>query len=190
MKNKDLLPWGKHRKGTMHFGSKSSKLKRFLGGISACIIFITCFSTCKATDLVSDEIPIDIKKYFEEVGEIYDLSPELLEAIAYSESRFVPDAKNKNYYGLMQINIKVHSLRIEKYGWTSKDMLDSQKNIIVAADYISDLCEAYDNDIPAVLLVYSGSGKKISAYKEYGFITSYVEDVLNKTEEYQKIHAK
>ena len=69
-------------------------------------------------------------------------------------------------------------------------MFDSQKNIIIAADYISDLCEAYDNDIPAVLLAYSGSGKKISAYKEYGSITSYVEDVLKKTEEYQKIHAK
>ena len=43
---------------------------------------------------VEDEIPYDIQSYCEEIGGMFDICPELLESMAYTESRFIPKAKS------------------------------------------------------------------------------------------------
>lgn len=137
-----------------------------------------------------DGIPSDLKIYFEWAGRDYCICPELLEAIAFRESRFKADAENKNCKGLMQINVKIHKERIEKYGWTDTDMLDPYKNIIVAADYLSELYDLYGDDNPIVLSIYSGNVKAVEKYKEYGMMCTYVENVLDQSAEYERIHGK
>ena len=119
-----------------------------------------------------DGIPEEIRSYCELVGTEYDICPEILEAMAYRESRFIPEVVNGPHYGLMQINVYVHKARIEKYGWTAEDMLDPYKNLMVAGDYLHELYEIYGDENPIVLAIYSGNWKAVNTYKEYGFMLS------------------
>lgn len=139
---------------------------------------------------VEDGIPEDIQNYCEEIGGMFDICPELLESMAYTESRFIPTVKNKKCYGLMQVNVKVHADRIEKYGYTADDMYEPYPNLIVAADYLAELYETYGDDNPIVLSIYSGNWAAVSKYKEYGIMTPYVEEVLTRSAEYERAHGK
>lgn len=162
-----------------------------LGGILVGTQPIKAEATSLSRTSYDDGIPDEIREYCELVGSEYEICPELLEAIAYHESRFIPTVKNKNCVGLMQVNTKVHAERIEKYYWTADDMTDPYKNITVAADLLNELYETYGDDNPVVLMLYSGSSwKTIEKYKEYGFLTPYVEDVLTRSAKYERIHGK
>lgn len=162
-----------------------------LGGILIGIQPIKAEATSLSRTSYDDGIPDEIREYCEVIGKEYEICPEILEAIAYHESRFLPEVSNKNCYGLMQVNVKVHKERIEKYDWTAKDMFDSFKNITVAADYLAELYETYGDDNPLVLMAYSGSSwKTIEKYKEYGFLTPYVDEILTRSAKYERIHGK
>ena len=148
-------------------------------------------SEAAASNQFDDGIPKNIKEYCEEIGQAKGICPELLEAIAWHESRFIPTVKNKNCYGLMQINVKIHQDRIENLGYTTKDMLKAEPNIEVAADYLAELYEDYGDENPIVLSLYSGAGwDAVEKYKEYGFITDYVNDILTKSAKYERLHGK
>ena len=171
--------------------------KRFLVRVFLIGLILTsqCL-TVKANSLsyqsphYEDGIPDDLRVYFELVGAEYNICPELLEAMAYNESRFIPTVRNGRHYGLMQVNVKVHKERIEKFDFTEEDMFDPYKNLIVAADYLSELYELYGDENPIVLSIYSGNWKAVSRYKEYGFMSEYVETVLTRSAEYERIHGK
>lgn len=137
-----------------------------------------------------DGIPEEIREICEKVGSEFSICPELLESMAYQESRFIPTAKNGNCYGLLQVNVKVHKDRIEKYGWTAEDMYDPEKNITVAADLLVELYETYSDENPIVLALYNGDWKAVNRYKEYGFMSDYVEEVLSRSAEYEREHKK
>ena len=138
-----------------------------------------------------EEIPKEIIEYCEEIGPTYDICPELLEAIAWHESRFTEDVTNKNCWGLCQVNIKVHADRIENLGYTKKDMLKARPNIEVAADYLHELYETYGDDSPIVLSLYSGAGwDAVEKYNETGIMTDYCEDILSRSARYERLHGK
>jgi len=137
-----------------------------------------------------DGIPEEIRTDCEEVGLMFNICPEILESMAYRESRFIPTVTNGNHYGLMQVNVKIHAARLEKYGYTEEDMFDPYCNLVVAADYLAELYEMYGDENPIVLSVYSGNWKAVSRYKEYGHLSSYVEDVLTRSAEYERLHGE
>lgn len=152
---------------------------------------VQSFRSEAAASYSDDEIPEEIIEYCEEIGSEYCICPELLEAIAWHESRFIPTVKNKNCWGLCQVNVVIHAERIEKLGYTKNDMLTAYANIKVAADYLAELYETYGDDNPVVLSLYSGAGwKAVNKYKEYGFLTDYVEDILTRSEAYERLHGK
>lgn len=140
-------------------------------------------------NLSEDEIPKNIKEYCEEIGEKYCICPELLEAIAYYESRFTPDVKNGNCWGLMQINVNIHRERYIALGYTRKEMLDPYKNIEVAADLLAELYEEYE-DNPIVLMKYAGQEYAIPDYLKNGKTTKYVRNILDRSERYERFHGK
>lgn len=144
----------------------------------------------KSTIQYNDGIPEEIKDLCDEIGKDYNICPELLEAMAYNESRFIPTVTNKKCYGLLQINVKVHADRIEKYGWTADDMFDPEKNITIAADYLAELYDTYGDDNPIVLSIYSGNWDAVTAYKESGQLTPYVNRVLTRSANYERLHGK
>ena len=162
----------------------------FVVGISYGLSVQTIRSEAKTSNQ-DDGIPKEIKQYCDEIGEEFEICPELLEAIVYHESRFIPTVKNKNCWGLCQVNVKIHSERIEKYDYTAEDMLEAYPNIMVAADLLAELFDTYGDDDPIVLSLYSGAGwAAVEKYKEYGITTKYVDEILTKSAEYERIHGK
>lgn len=137
-----------------------------------------------------DGIPEEIRLYCEEIGGMFNICPELLEAMAYNESRFIPTVRSGPHYGLMQVNVKIHAPRLEKYGYTEEDMFDPYCNLMVAADYLSELYELYGDENPIILSVYSGNWKAVSRYKEYGHLSKYVQTILEHSAEYERLHKK
>ena len=135
-------------------------------------------------------VPDEIREYAEDVGAEYGICPELLESIAYWESRFDPTAVSKNgkYIGLMQVNPKIHADRMEKLGVT--DLTDPKGCMRVAADYLLELFEE-NEDVGTVLLQYSGSNRdRISQYERTGNMTKYVDKVLRLSEVYERMHGR
>lgn len=173
------------------------KLKVIVGGfLIGCILCSHTTALAYGQDslddsMIQDDVPENIKKYCEEIGAEFDICPELLEAIAWHESRFIPTVKNKNCWGLCQVNIKVHAQRIKKYDYTEDDMLTAYPNIKVAADYLQELFTTYGDDDPLILLYYSGAGwDAIKDYKEYSFVTEYVAEILKRSANYERLHGK
>lgn len=175
--------------------------KRFCLFIGGGFLIVSLFLTSSITILAAgqdvqvssdqdDGIPKDLKEIFEKVGEEYEICPELLEAMAYNESRFIPTVTNGKHYGLMQVNIKIHAARIERLGYTAEDMLKAEPNIRVAADYLKELFDTYGDDDPLVLMYYSGNKKQIPKYKEYGFLCPYVSRTLKRAADYERKHGK
>lgn len=121
-----------------------------------------------------------------EYGEQYNICPELLMAIIERESAGKPDAENGSCKGLMQISVKWHSDRMERLGVT--DIFDKRSNILVGADYLSELFEKY-GDVAIVLMTYHGE-KNVVEKAENGNISKYAEGILERSEELERLHGK
>ena len=104
-------------------------MKKILLGV---LILVLLPIKVKAEEPPTDEVPGCTKSLCESIGEEYNICPELLEAIAYHESRFTPKAKNGNHYGMMQVNVEVHKERLENHGWTKEDMYTPYRNLVIA----------------------------------------------------------
>lgn len=91
-------------------------------------------------------------------GEIYDIEPEFLEAIAWQESRFSPSAENGGCVGLMQIAPRWHQDRMERLGFTNDDLYTITASMGIAADYLAEL-RATGNDDYWVLMTYNGDSR-------------------------------
>lgn len=103
------------------------------------------------------EIPPQVVEYCANAGELYDISPEFLEAICWVESNCDPDAVNGSCKGIMQVSDRWHYDRMERLGVTS--IFDEEGNILVATDYLRELFDTYGCDDALVLMVYNGDSK-------------------------------
>ena len=137
----------------------------------------------------SDGIPFMIRQYAEVGGSEYDICPELLESIAYFESRYTADAVNGSCMGLMQVNPNAHKDRLEKYGWSSEDLLDPYKNMMIASDYLQELFDEYE-DVGLVLYIYNGNSTGLKQYKKTGQLNKYAAKILDRSAELERIHGK
>lgn len=135
-------------------------------------------------------VPEELIQFFEDAGNQKAICPELLEAIAFYESRFFPDLKNENCVGIMQINVVIHRDRIKKLGFSQKDMYEPIKNITVAADILSELYEMYGDDNPYVIMYYAGQKKAMLEYRKSGRVSKYAQNVLDLSEKYERLHDK
>ncbi len=103
------------------------------------------------------KIPPQVIEYCSNAGELYDISPEFLEAICWVESNCDPDAVNGSCKGIMQVSDRWHYDRMERLGVTS--IFDKEGNILVATDYLRELFDTYGCDDALVLMVYNGDSK-------------------------------
>lgn len=134
-------------------------------------------------------IPEDIYMDAEIIGHEFNICPELLEAIAYYESSYQATAKNGPCKGLMQVNAHIHKDRFAEAGWSEKDWDDAYKNMYVAASYLHDLFVEYE-DVAEVLYLYNGDKTNLKRYRDSGYLSSYVQSVLTKSEELERQHGK
>lgn len=104
-------------------------------------------------------VPDYIKTACAAAEDRWGVSRYMLEAIAWKESRFRPDAQNGPCKGLMQVNVNLFP-----HDWT-----DPQANIMEAARLIDTLGSQGYEDLGAICSLYHGEG-----HPQY---SSYTEDI-------------
>ena len=109
-------------------------------------------------------------------------------ALAERESQFTPTAENGSCKGLMQVNASYHKERFTDAGWKTSEWSDGYKNMYVAASYLADLFEEYE-DVGIVLGLYHGEKNAVSKGMS-GNLSSYVTGILERSEELDRIHGK
>ena len=133
-------------------------------------------------------IPEEIYQNANIIGSEFNICPELLLAMAERESCFTATAENGACKGLMQVNAKTHSQRFEDAGWDSSEWADAYKNMYVAASYLSDLFDEYE-DVGIVLGVYHGESNAVEKGKS-GNLSSYTIKILKRSEELERLSGK
>lgn len=123
----------------------------------------------------------------ERIGAEYNICPELLQAVAWKESRFDPLAANGDCTGLMQVDRRWHRDRMEKLGVT--DLYDPEGNMLVAADYLAELFSEY-GEVDVVLMFYSGNSRATEYSRGTGEMSDYVWEVLEESMALEREHGK
>ena len=153
--------------------------------IVAAIVLLVAFGTkCYA-----DNREKEVHNVCEVVGAKYGISPELLQAIAYTESRYQTNAQNGECKGICQVNLRLHADRLIKLGIS--DPLTDYSQITLCADIITDLRKngKYGNEVSWVLDRYNGL-LKADMYCDQGIMSDYATKVLNKARELEIQYGK
>lgn len=128
----------------------------------------------------------EIQSYCEEIGMEYGICPELFEAMIEAESSGNAGAVNGSCKGLMQVNVPCHRDRMKRL--SVDDIYDEEQNIRVAADYLLELFEEYE-DPGLVLMKYNGTSNAAER-AERGDYTCYARKILKRSYELERIHEK
>lgn len=156
-------------------------------GLLTAIVLVASSAVMPETNTTYDtEAPVEVQEACMKWGGVYDICPELLEAICWNESRYETDLVNGTCKGIMQINEPVHTARIEKLGVT--DIYDIDENIHVGADLLAELFADYP-DAGTVLGLYHGEKKAVSKGKT-GNYSTYTKTILEKSYELERVHGK
>lgn len=140
---------------------------------------------------VGTEGKADFIQYTESAGQIYNICPELLQAMIFYESSWQPTATNGNCTGLMQVNPNCHSDRMERISKAYNlecDLYNPQFCIMVGADYLAELIDEY-GDVSLALDLYNGNSKAFSNYKQ-GVLSKYSNKILTLSEELERKNGK
>lgn len=158
----------------------------FMSGALSLALLSTSINIA-SVNISDTETPDEVQICCIDWGIEYDICPELLEAICFSESRYTADIENGTCIGIMQINKPIHKNRMKELGVT--DLKDIDQNIHVGADIISDLFEIYGDDPAAVLMAYHGE-KNPKGKADKGNISKYAQSILDKSAELERLHGK
>ena len=159
---------------------------------SAIVILIIFLSASTKSDAKgADEdtwISPEIQSYCEDIGQEYSICPELLEAMVEAESSGQKSATSSDgsCKGLMQVNEACHKDRMKKL--SVDDIYDEEQNIRVAADYLLELFEEYE-DPGLVLMKYNGTSNA-EERAERGDYTYYARKILKRSYELERMHGK
>ena len=158
--------------------------------IFAVIAFVITFAMCSmaAHCIAADTyIKDEYQEYCIEIGEQYGICPELLMAMIEAESSGNADAINGECKGLMQVAEKWHTARMKMLGVSN--IYDPYGNILVAADYLLELFEKYE-DVGMVLMVYNGDSGAQAYCNGSGQLSTYAQKILARSEMLERIHGK
>lgn len=99
------------------------------------------------------------------------VAPTIVLAMCYRESNYNASAVGDDChsYGLMQIQKRWHTQRMQRLGAT--DLLDPYQNITVGVDYLAELLCRYDHDVEKALTAYNRGHYS-------GTVTEYAKAVL------------
>ncbi len=135
-------------------------------------------------ELYEVNLPDNVRAYCEKIGQQYGICPELLEAIAWRESRFQSGATNGTCTGMMQVSSIWHGDRMARLGVSS--LYDAEGCIKVAADYIAELSDGGEASVATALMTYNGDSRA----NEDGYISGYAEDILTVSAALERVHGK
>jgi len=125
--------------------------------------------------------------YAKSAGEVYDIDPYLLTAIAERESSLNANARNGKCKGIMQVSEKWHADRMERLG--VENLYDAEGCMLVAADYLAELFEI-NSDPYYVLMRYNMLTSTANELYKKGEITPYALGIVERAEELKTQHKK
>lgn len=164
--------------------------KRVIGSVLAVAVMLAIIpSQISYTSNGDTYISEEIQEACEEIGEEWDICPELLEAIIEAESSGRKYAQNGKCKGLMQINTGNSDVMeyMHKNGYT--DIYDIETNITLGCWVLMQKIEIYGDDLYAVLMAYNGTSN-ITERLESGNYTDYAVSVAERAAELERIHGK
>lgn len=146
------------------------------GTISGQSVFEDILST-KTADLNEQEKTYNLNDIFKEASEKYNISEDLLKAVAYNESRFQADATSyAGAMGIMQLMPQTAKyLGVE-------DTYDPYDNIMGGAKLLSQLSDMYDGNEKLMIAAYnagSGNVEKYGGVPPFEETQNYVQKVLD-----------
>lgn len=109
-------------------------MKRKIILLTACILLALPVLPVRAAESMEEAA---VAQLAEEVGETYQICPELLQAIAWKESRYCPEVESRGCTGLMQVAGRWHQDRMQELG--ADNLKDARQNMLAAADYLQEL---------------------------------------------------
>lgn len=121
----------------------------------------------------------------EEVGEMYYVCPELLQAIIFYESSYNNSCRTGSCVGYMQVSEKYHKDRAKSLGVS---LYSEYGNILTGTDYLMELFSRY-GDLELALMKYNGDSRA-EALSKAGKKSEYVEKVLTLSEQLERAHGK
>jgi soluble lytic murein transglycosylase len=125
----------------------------------------------------------------------------LIAAVIYSESRFRDQTSDAGARGLMQITPETAldiARRSEAQTFVLKDLADPQINISYGTYHLRDLLDLYDGNEVAALAAYNAGPGNVEEWGggdlnlddiRFPETRAYVEDVLDKRDEYRERYA-
>lgn len=130
-------------------------------------------------------VPDEYIPYVLQIGQQYNISPELILAMIEVESGGEPDAiSSSGCIGLMQVKEKFATERMERLGVT--DLYDPYSNILVGVDILSELAKRH-YDVPLVLMAYNeGEYSGVIEQAESGEYSNYAKKIMARAEELEE----
>lgn len=148
-------------------------MKRKIILLTACILLALPVLPVQAAEPMKEAA---VAQLAEEVGETYQICPELLQAIAWKESRYCPEVESTGCTGLMQ-----------ELG--DNNLKDARQNMLVAADYLQELVETYGDPV-MVLMVYNGDSRAEDYWEGRCGPSEYAEEILEYSVQLEVQHGK
>lgn len=128
------------------------------------------------------DVPLDedLQDHIYELCEERGIDPAIVVAMIKVESNFKATnmGDGGDSYGLMQIQPKWHSERMERLGVSVEELLDPYHNITVGVDFLAELI-GRDRSLEWALMAYNGGYKHANRKIEAGELSKYCEKVLD-----------
>lgn len=143
-------------------------------------------------EIVIDELPEpetwdvplekDLQLFIADLCEEMSIEPELVLAMIEQESQWNPEAVGDggNSLGLLQIQPRWHSARMDKLGCT--DLFNPYDNVTVAIDILAEKMAA-DKGTEWALMAYNGGNAYANSLTAQGKVSGYAKEVLAMAEE-------
>lgn len=140
--------------------------------------------TVRATSSDEKKICPLYQTYCKEIGQAYQICPELIEAIIEAESGGDAGATGSGGdIGLMQIVPQWHKVRAEHL--KVYDLTDPYGNILVGTDYLYTLIIKYGGEVAPALMEYHGE-RDVEERIRRGEISEYALKILNRARELEE----
>ena len=135
-----------------------------------------------ANYLDDTDLPEEYQEYCMEAGNRYGIDGYLLMAMVERESDGEADASNaEGDSGLLQVNPKWHTERMARLGVS--DLTDPGSNILVAADYLHELLEQNNYNLPLALMKYNMNHQRAEELISQGIYSDYASSVIKRSYE-------
>lgn len=156
--------------------SKNMRIKKMMIAIAGIMIVLGLNAIATAIDNpevytkpLPDPVPVaqlETNNHIEKTAKRYGLDSRIIKALIEEESGWVASAEgdNGNSIGLMQIQERWHKERMKRLGVTN--LYDSEQNITVGCDILSELLNKYGNYKDALSVYNSGNVHDGKQYAE------------------------